>query len=149
MEPECQRLAVKVEREYNAGNYSLEADPDMLYRAFLNLLANALQAMPDGGTLRVRTAVANGTGGMPAIELRIQDTGQGIPQEVQTKIFNPFFTTREKGTGLGLAIVRSIIDSHNGDIEVESEPGKGTAMIIRLPFYQPPQETEIEDEATA
>jgi two-component system, NtrC family, sensor histidine kinase HydH len=146
IEPECEKLAVRVERAYNTGDYSLEADPDMLYRAFLNLLANALQAMPEGGTLRVSTGFCNGNAGMPEVELRVQDTGQGISREVQKKIFNPFFTTREKGTGLGLAIVRSIIDSHNGDIEVESEAGKGTAMIIRLPFFQPAGETKMETE---
>jgi signal transduction histidine kinase len=145
MEPECERLAVEVEREYNTGEYRLEADPDLLYRAFLNLLANALQAMPEGGKLRVLTEVANGRRGMPEVVLRIQDTGQGISPEVRKKIFNPFFTTREKGTGLGLAIVRSIIDSHNGDIEVDSEPGKGTAMIIRLPFFQPTQDQETRE----
>jgi signal transduction histidine kinase len=69
--------------------------------------------------------------------LRIQDTGDGIPPEVQKKIFNPFFTTRENGTGLGLAIVQSIIDSHNGYIDLESVLGKGTTVIIRLPLAQP------------
>ncbi len=142
LEPEFQKLGVKVERHYEGGYFSLEADPDLLYRAFVNLLANALQAMPEGGILRVRTALTNGRFGPPQVELTIQDTGPGIPLKIRKKIFNPFFTTREKGTGLGLAIVRSIIDSHNGEIEVESEEGKGTSMIIRLPLYQPPPEEE-------
>lgn len=115
----------------------LEADPDLLYRAIVNLLANALQAMPQGGILRVRTVLTNGKEGAPQVELHIQDTGQGIPTQIQKKIFNPFFTTREKGTGLGLAIVQSIIDSHNGDIEVQSQGEEGTNMIIRLPLFQP------------
>ena len=75
------------------------------------------------------------------MEVRIEDTGTGIPEEVRKKIFNPFFTTREKGTGLGLAIVQSIVDSHSGDIEVLSETGKGTTMIVRLPLSQPQLET--------
>jgi signal transduction histidine kinase len=137
MEPEFQKLGVQIERQYESGYFTFEADPDLLYRAFVNLFANALQAMPHGGTLRVRTALTNGNMGSPRMELIIQDTGPGIPPDVRKKIFNPFFTTREKGSGLGLAIVQNIIDSHHGEIEVDSEEGKGTAMIIRLPLYQP------------
>jgi signal transduction histidine kinase len=133
-----------VERQYESGSFALEADPDLLYRAFVNLFANALQAMPEGGVLRIRTALANGKVKPAQMELIIQDTGPGIPPKIQKKIFNPFFTTREKGTGLGLAIVRNIIDSHNGEIEVDSVEGKGTAMIIRLPLYQPWSEEESE-----
>jgi signal transduction histidine kinase len=144
MEPEFQKHGVQVKREYESGHFFLEADPDLLYRAFLNLLANALQAMPQGGVLVIRTALANGKVGPPLVELTIHDTGPGIPPKIQKKIFNPFFTTREKGTGLGLAIVRNIIDSHNGEIEVESEEGKGTAMIIRLPLYQTAAEEDDE-----
>lgn len=144
MQPQCQMLAVRVERDYHTGSYTMEADCDLLYRAFVNLLANALQAMPQGGTLRVRTSLLNGEGGPPQVELAIEDTGQGIPQELRKKIFNPFFTTREKGTGLGLAIVQSIISGHNGQIEVVSEEGKGTTMIIRLPISQP-KSTLVED----
>jgi two-component system, NtrC family, sensor histidine kinase HydH len=146
MEPEFQKHGVQVKREYESGHFFLEADPDLLYRAFVNLLANALQAMPQGGMLLIRTALANGKFGPPLVELTIHDTGPGIPPKIQKKIFNPFFTTREKGTGLGLAIVRNIIDSHNGEIEVESEAGKGTAMIIRLPLYQ--DVAEEDDEPT-
>ncbi len=136
MEPEFQKLGVQVERHYDSGQFTLEADPDLLYRAFVNLFANALQAMPDGGRLRVRTGLANGKLKPAQMELMIQDSGPGISPKILKKIFNPFFTTREKGTGLGLAIVRNIIDSHNGEIEVESEEGKGTTMIIRLPLLQ-------------
>ncbi|HOV86557.1 MAG TPA: ATP-binding protein [Syntrophobacteraceae bacterium] len=145
MEPECQRLGIQVERDYRTGPYGMEADADLLYRAFVNLLANALQAMPQGGRLRLETSFANGRDGSPHIELRIQDSGHGIPAELKKKIFNPFFTTREKGTGLGLAIVRSIIDGHNGDMEVVSEEGKGTTMIVRLPLVQPNREAAGEE----
>ena len=139
MEPECEKLDVKVQREYHTGDYTLEADPDLLYRAFVNLLVNALQAMPDGGTLKVITKLALTNGKEdPRIEVRIEDTGKGIPEEVRKQMFNPFFTTREKGTGLGLAIVRSIIDSHKGEIEVENRDGAGGArVILRLPLKQP------------
>ena len=107
-------------------------DPDLLYRAFLNLLFNALQAMPKGGTLKVSSDMIHEPGA-GSIQVSIQDTGMGIPHDIHKKIFNPFFTTREKGTGLGLAIVKSIIDGHQGEIEVESEEGKGTTITVRFP----------------
>lgn len=136
MEGQLQRSSIQVERLYEAGGTLVEADADLLYRAFVNLLANAVQAMPEGGTLRVRTLLRSPEGKPPLIELRVRDSGPGIPEDVRKKIFNPFFTTREKGTGLGLAIVRSIIDSHGGEIEVRSHEGRGTNMIIRLPLTQ-------------
>lgn len=139
MEAQLQQASIEVERWYEAGEYVMEADADLLYRALVNLLANAVQAMPEGGALRVRTILREGKGTPAHIELRIQDTGHGIPEEMLKKIFNPFFTTREKGTGLGLAIVRSIIDSHGGEMEVRSTEGQGTTMIIRLPL-RPPQD---------
>ncbi|MEN6441370.1 MAG: ATP-binding protein [Syntrophobacter sp.] len=137
MEAECQRLGVHVKRNYLTGDCCIEADHDLLYRALVNIFANALQAMPNGGTLSLRTSIMNGREGNSLLELQIQDTGQGIPKEVKKKIFNPFFTTREKGTGLGLAIVQTIVDNHNGEIEVNSQEGKGTTIIIRLPLTQP------------
>lgn len=137
MEAELQKHSIEVERDYGAGAYTLEADTDLLYRAFVNLLSNALQAMPEGGRLGIRTALLNGTSGPPQIELKLCDSGHGISEDLLKKIFNPFFTTREKGTGLGLAIVRSIIDSHHGDIELESRENLGTTAIIRLPLFQP------------
>ena len=132
IEVECRKRGIQVERQYGAQREIL-ADADLLFRATVNLLSNALQAMPDGGILRIRTALHNGKG-KDMIELRIQDTGQGIPLDLRQKIFNPFFTTKEKGTGLGLSIVQSIIDSHHGDIELVSEVGKGTTIVIRLPI---------------
>lgn len=144
LEAECQRLGVRVECRYGTGDYCLDADYDLLYRAFVNILVNSLQAMPTGGTLSIETAILNGGNGEPSVEIQIQDTGQGIPREVRKKIFNPFFTTREKGTGLGLAIVQTIIDNHNGDIEVVSEEGRGTSIIIKLPLVQPSLDTEVD-----
>jgi len=84
----------------------------------------------------VRTVFREYNGKPPQVELRIRDSGPGIPEDLQKKIFNPFFTTREKGTGLGLAIVSSIIDSHGGEIEVRSREGRGASLIIRLPLTQ-------------
>lgn len=141
MEAECHRLGVDVQRYYQTGDCCLEADHDLLYRAFVNIFANSIQAMPEGGMLIVRTAIANGRDGASLVEIQVQDTGMGIPGEAMKKIFNPFFTTREKGTGLGLAIVQTIIDNHNGEIEVISQAGKGAVIIIRLPLTQPELDT--------
>ncbi|MDR3569884.1 MAG: ATP-binding protein [Syntrophobacteraceae bacterium] len=144
LEAECNRLGISILKHYQTGDYSLEADQEMLYRAFVNIFANALQAMPDGGFLSVHTAISNGRNGASIVEIQVQDSGCGISEEALKKIFNPFFTTRENGTGLGLAIVRTIVDNHSGEIEVASEAGQGAVVIIRLPLTQP--EFEIERE---
>jgi len=91
---------------------------------------NAIQAMPNGGTLNV--SVASGPNGQ-GIEIQVQDTGDGIDPETLKKVFNPFYTTKEKGSGLGLPIVRSIIESHRGTIRIDSDPGQGTSVIIQVP----------------
>ena len=134
IEGDCEQKGVRIEREYSTGDYAMEADADLMYRAFVNLLSNALQAMPEGGLLKVRTRLVNGDPLSPQVELSIEDSGCGISQEQMKKIFNPFFTTREKGTGLGLAIVRGIVDTHHGDIELRSRPGEGTTVALRLPL---------------
>jgi signal transduction histidine kinase len=147
-EPECQKRGIRVERSYQTGQYKLEADANLLYRALMNLVSNATQAMPEGGVLRLESAlVMTNSRSEPAVEVRVSDTGAGITPEIRHKIFNPFFTTREKGTGLGLAIVRTIVDSHCGTLDVESEPGRGTVFVLRLPLRRP-RPGECEDEAT-
>ncbi len=137
LEAECQKSGIDVLKHYRTGDYCIEADLDMLYRAFVNIFANAVQAMPEGGLLSVETSLLNGKTGEPRVEIQVRDTGCGIAAETLKKIFNPFFTTRENGTGLGLAIVRTIIDHHGGEIEVVSEKEQGAAIIIRLPLTQP------------
>jgi PAS domain S-box-containing protein len=106
------------------------ADPDQMSQVFINLVMNALHAMPDGGTLRVSLAPEQ-----QMVKLTVSDTGHGIPGEVVGKIFDPFFTTKEfgKGTGLGLTVVKGIIEEHQGFIAVESEEGRGTMFTILLP----------------
>ena len=101
-------------------------------QVLLNLILNACQAMPKGGML---TLTLRPKGEM--IELRVQDTGSGIPEDQISKIFDPFFTTKAvgEGTGLGLTVVHGIIQEHNGTIRVNSVPGKGTTFIISLPMY--------------
>ncbi|HWV45735.1 MAG TPA: PAS domain S-box protein, partial [Nitrospira sp.] len=106
------------------------ADADQMSQVLLNLIMNALHAMPDGGTLRVGLEPEQSM-----VKLTIADTGHGIPPEVIRKIYDPFFTTKEfgKGTGLGLTVVKGIIEEHQGSIAVESEQGKGTRFTILLP----------------
>ncbi|UVT18621.1 MAG: PAS domain S-box protein [Nitrospira sp.] len=106
------------------------ADPDQMSQVFINLVMNAVHAMPDGGTLRIGLAPEN-----RMVKLTVADTGHGIPGHAVEKIFEPFFTTKEfgKGTGLGLTVVKGIIEEHQGSIAVKSEEGKGTKFTILLP----------------
>jgi len=131
LEPEIRRLGVEVNRDYRLRGRALAADPDLLYQAFLNLLLNAIQAMPGGGRLTVSTQPGpQGRGG----EIRFADTGEGIEPGSLKKVLNPFFTTKERGSGLGLPIVKSIIETtHQGAIKIDSTLGQGTVVTITLP----------------
>ena len=106
----------------------IDADSELLHRALSNLVLNAMDAMPGGGTLTL-SAKAHGD----KIEIRIADTGTGMTPEECARLFTPYYTTKEHGTGLGLAIVQSVVSDHAGTIAVESPPGGGTAFIITLP----------------
>lgn len=107
----------------------LSADPDLLHRALSNLVLNAIDAMPEGGTLTVAAAEKDG------IQIRISDTGTGLTPEECERLFTPYYTTKEHGTGLGLAIVQSVISDHRGSISVSSTPGGGTTFTIELPLF--------------
>ncbi len=106
-------------------------DANQLKQAFLNIIGNAIQSMKDGGTVTV-TSEQRGDD----IIVRISDTGPGIPSDVMSKLFVPFFTTRKSGSGLGLAVTRRIVENHGGEITAESEPGIGTSFIVRLPIIR-------------
>jgi len=113
------------------------ADPDQMIQLLLNLLLNACQAMPDGGTLEVRTALLPHPDGGAGewIEILIRDTGAGIPPEILPRIFEPFFSTKRqsKGTGLGLAVVHKLVERLGGRVQVESQVGVGTVFHVLLP----------------
>ena len=109
------------------------ADELLIRQAFTNLIQNSVDAMSEGGELKVEGKYHAADGIDKMVEITIRDTGAGIPKDKIDKIFLPFFTTKPKGTGLGLALVHKIILSHNGRIEVESEEGKGTTFKIYLP----------------
>jgi nitrogen fixation/metabolism regulation signal transduction histidine kinase len=129
---EARAGSVRVERELQDGLPTVMADRDLLARAVGNLVANAFDAMEDGGTLRLRTgAVA------AAVRIEVQDTGPGLTDEQRTRLFTPYYTTKAGGTGLGLAIVQGIVSDHGGRIEVTSAPGSGTTFAILLPTLGP------------
>jgi signal transduction histidine kinase len=109
----------------------IDADPDLLHRAFQNLVLNALDAMPAGGTLTIRTS-----DGTDTVRIEVADTGKGLTPEEASRLFTPYYTTKQLGTGLGLAIVQSVVADHHGSISVSSEEGRGAMFRIDLPKRQ-------------
>ena len=135
--PEMDKAGITVERDYR-GPEKVEADSDLLYRAFLNIFVNSIQAMPQGGKISVCTSLPYGADGknLGHMEICISDNGEGIPPEQAATLFSPFFTTKNRGSGLGLAIVKNIIDGHKGSVTIEPEPEGGTRLIVHLPIKQ-------------
>jgi len=127
--PELEKHDIRLVTSFE-DSVEINADPGLLYRAFLNVLVNAVQAMPEGGRLSVATAIADGG---ESVRVSVADSGAGIPEDILRKVWNPFFTTKDKGSGLGLPIVRNIIEAHRGRIEVDSTQGKGTRVLMTLP----------------
>lgn len=124
---------VKVETDFARDLPMVEVDEDLWEQALVNLVQNAYEAMGEqGGTFRaeVARASANGHGG---VELRLKDSGPGVPAELREQIFNPFVTTKKSGVGLGLSIVSKIVDEHHGTIRLENAPGAGACFVIYLP----------------
>jgi len=107
----------------------IHASPGRLKQALLNVLLNAQQAMPSGGRLVV-SAEADADG---YVQLAVEDTGCGIPEDIRARIFSPFFTTKQNGTGLGLSVTRKIVEDHGGAVRIESQPGSGTRFTLTLP----------------
>jgi PAS domain S-box-containing protein len=106
-----------------------KADPQLIKRVLINLITNAVQAMPNGGELTLRAETSN----QGKVQITVKDTGTGIPDEIKDKIFTPLFTTKSKGQGFGLAVCKRVIEAQNGTITFESQVGKGTKFIIELP----------------
>jgi two-component system, NtrC family, sensor kinase len=130
----CNELKYKAEIEKDLGDIpEIECYPQQLNQVFMNILVNASQAIETRGKIKIVTRLVDGV-----IEVRISDTGVGIPEENLSKIFDPFFTTKEvgKGTGLGMNVAHNIIQKHNGTISVESKVGSGTTFIVRLPVLR-------------
>ena len=121
---------IKLETNLSSADTTISGDPDLLRRAFENLVLNAIDAMHDGGTLRIATSA-----GTSVIAVEIADTGAGLTEEEAKRLFTPYYTTKQHGTGLGLAIVQSVISDHGASISVSSIPGKGTKF--RMEFQRP------------
>jgi signal transduction histidine kinase len=129
IEPEAQKNNVRVQVDVPPDIPSVNGDAAMLRQVFLNLAINGCQAMPNGGTLRLSCGRASGN----RVDVRVQDTGVGIPAEHLSKIFDLYFTTKDHGTGIGLSMVYRIVQLHDGDIEVESTKNRGTTFRVSLP----------------
>ena len=124
-----EKRAIRVIRRYAPLLPQAQVDRERMEQALTNLVLNAVEVMPNGGTLGI------GLGGNEHwLIIAISDTGPGISHDVQRRIFEPFFTTKARGTGLGLAVAQRIIEEHGGTIEVSSEIGKGTKFTIQLPL---------------
>jgi two-component system, NtrC family, sensor histidine kinase HydH len=124
---------VAVQREYGKDLPLLPLDEKLCEQAFLNLVQNAYEAMDgDGGILRVKASAVR-SNGRDGVEVRLQDTGPGVPAEMRDQIFNPFVTTKKTGVGLGLSIVSKIVDEHHGTIRLESGDGNGAGFVIFFP----------------
>jgi signal transduction histidine kinase len=126
--PELSAAGVAVDRELDARLPAVRADEGQLRAVFLNLLRNSREAMPRGGRVTVRTRRVG-----DVVEAEVTDTGGGIPPGDLTRIFEPFYSTKERGTGLGLAFTRQVVDEHGGSIRCESALGKGTTFVVRFP----------------
>jgi signal transduction histidine kinase len=127
--PQAESAKIRVNVVQEAEGVNVRVDRDLLKQAVLNVVVNAIEAMPQGGELRFEALAGEDTA-----EIRVSDTGAGIPPELREKIFRLYFTTRKEGSGIGLAMSFRIVQLHDGTIDFTSEPGKGTTFFIRLPI---------------
>jgi signal transduction histidine kinase len=126
--PQAAAAGIRVSVNADVDTANIRVDADLMKQAILNVVVNAIQAMPDGGELRIGCVVRE-----EEAEIRISDTGVGIPPELRDKIFRLYYTTKPEGSGIGLAMTFRIVQLHDGAIDFTSEPGKGTTFIVRLP----------------
>lgn len=130
---ELKKRQIAFQDHLNKTILPVHGDAETLYRAFSNLIINAIQAMPNGGTLSISSKLDSSSS---SVEITFRDTGIGMDETTAKNIFNPFFTTKDKGVGLGLALTRKIIEDHRGTIEVVSEKGMGTTFTVLLPVVK-------------
>lgn len=131
VEPEAKKKGVQIRTQFAVSLPEIQLDRNALRQAILNLLVNAREAMPKGGELILRTKKEGNF-----VELELTDTGEGMSEEVLARCFDVYFSTKRGGTGLGLPTTKRIVEDHGGEIEVQSELGRGTRFVIRLPVVQ-------------
>jgi signal transduction histidine kinase len=132
---QARQSGIALERSYSEDHFPIQGDPDQIQQVFLNVLLNALQVTGKGGTVSVRVEPWEDLfSGDRSVQVQIADSGPGIPPKDLERIFEPFFTTKPEGSGLGLAICQSLVERNGGEIDVESEVGKGTTLRIRFPL---------------
>jgi len=134
------KVGVKASRQYWSYPLQVLADAQQMQQVFLNILLNAIQAMPRGGTVTLRTFPEPADPPWAGMRVEITDTGTGIPEEYLHRVFDPFFTTKEAGTGLGLSVSHRIVAAHGGKLSVETQKGRGTRFVVRLPMRPPAEE---------
>jgi len=134
-------VAVTVERARNLAE--IDADPEQLKEVLVNLIVNACDAMEKGGSIVIREQESMDVSKQAMAVIRVSDNGPGISGSIRDKVLHPFFTTKEEGTGLGLSIAARIIEEHQGQMEIESNPGGGTAFVISLPLKEPNDEHDF------
>jgi signal transduction histidine kinase len=139
VEGQARSHGIAIVKDYADDLKPITMDVNQIQQVFLNIVLNALQAMPVGGELYLSTRFVESWkgykegAGMPGVVVVCRDTGCGIPERSKDKIFDPFFSTKERGTGLGLSISLKILEDHHGAIKVDSQEGKGTTVTIFLP----------------
>jgi signal transduction histidine kinase len=131
------QASIDVSVKYAGDQACIEGDADMIKQIFLNIILNAQQAMPDGGMLKIETKKSSA--GLlpeesPMVEIIFQDSGPGISQENLSRIFDPFFSTKQGGAGLGLAIVHNIVSQHNGSVNMENSLQRGAIVNVSFPL---------------
>ena len=144
--PRCREASVELARDFDEELPNVLIDPDMAQQVFLNLGINALQAMPDGGTLKVGTGLRRTRSKKSYVDVVVADTGSGIPDEVKEKIFDPFFTTRSMGTGLGLSISLQIAREHGGNLTARNSAQGGAVFKFSLPALVAPDGEESKEQ---
>jgi two-component system sensor histidine kinase PilS (NtrC family) len=127
---------VEIRREVAEPTVKADVDPSQMRQALWNLCLNAVEAMPQGGELRVCVRAKTMESGRPVVLITVEDTGVGITAAELTQVFEPFYTTKPQGTGLGLAIAHRIVEDHGGEMRVQSEPYRGTRFTISLPVSE-------------
>jgi len=146
VERQAAERGIRIELQCAEGVPSIGVDPDRMNQVFLNLLLNAMEAMPSGGT--ISTTIHADEKNRQAV-FAIRDTGEGIAPDQLGRIFDPYFTTKSTGTGLGLAIVHQIVEAHHGSIRVSSEPGTGTTVVVAVPLEASPGWSEQSESEAA